>query len=283
MRSPWPAIDGRYFTIDGDTQTRPWQPIQPRTVISLSTAGTVARGVLVEDASYDVADEFDPVVTRLVTETTAVPLWAKEPVYDVRTWRPTRWQLVNTVRQPFGLEQQLVVTPAQYRAVTESRGVLRRMTRLRYTIYYGRADGDSLPPSVWRLETMPASGAGEVDLDVEITDLSGVARAVALYTEGDGEWHAVELTSGSPDGHWRGQLPATRGLEYLVQAVDTKGNVATADERGRYFTVGTRQLYLPSLRREPRSGPEMPLRGPGERPGPRSASDAAGVTASSWR
>ncbi|MCA9918035.1 MAG: hypothetical protein KC445_08790, partial [Anaerolineales bacterium] len=242
------AVNGQYFTVEGQTQTIAGYPIQPLTSQDISQPDTIARGILFEGGVYETVPSFNPVVTRVITDDSRIDLWQQEPEFAVfNSWTPSTWSLINSVRKAEGIQQQLVTIPAQYKATTGSLGTARKMTELTYTIYYS-VTNDYVPPSIWAVDQL-ADSPDTIALAVEVTDFSAnIMRVVATYTIGDGLWYSVDL---APDGEniWRttanASLPRSDKLEFFVQAVDASGNVAIHDNKGHYFGLGIFEIYLP--------------------------------------
>lgn len=234
---------GAYFRLAGETTALPGRPISARTSISITHAGVAARGVFFDGGRYRTIQPFDPVIARTITDTTTIPLWQSEPRFDQPGWTRTQWALVNTVGYGGALRQKLVVTPEQYRPLDGRVGVLRQLDAITYTLYYSN-HADTLPPSVWSVQAHMDMGNRRTDLTVDATDFSDVIRVAVTYTDGKGGWHTTDLTHASED-RWTGTLPAVRGLEYFVQAVDAVGNVGFNDNKGRYFTLSEAQVTLP--------------------------------------
>jgi hypothetical protein len=209
-------------------------------------AETVAQGAVFEGGQYVTLKSFDPVVTRVITE--GIDLKQPEPVYQAAGWTPSLWDSLNSVRTPAGLQQQLIVIPAQYRSITGQTGVERRMKKMSYTIYYSTTQ-DLIPPNIWQVQSsLVAQDA--VNVIVETTDLSGVVRVIVAYTTDDGVWQTVDLRKKrGQESLWQlppGQaLPNHPRLEYFVQAVDSGGNVAFQDNKGEYF--GLNNKYFPII------------------------------------
>ena len=163
------------------------------------------------------------------------------------SWTPSAWALINSVRTPEALRQQLVVIPAQYRAADAAEGTERLFTEMSYTVYYS-GSSDVIPPSIWTVRAAAERGDDAAHLQVDVTDFSGVVQVTAAYTTGDGEWRTTPLARAADDpSRWLGLLPIRSGLTYFVQAVDGAGNVALQDNRGYYFTLRVRQQYLPLI------------------------------------
>ena len=179
----------------------------------MTLGGLPATGKVFEGGEYLIFNRFDPVITRVITDDTRIELWQTEPVYNVSTWTPTTWGLINSVRAPDGLRQQLVVIPAQYRALGGQVGLERLFTTITYTVYYSTTE-DTIPPSIWEVRTHLTSS--QANLTVDVTDFSGVVRTVAAYTAGDGIWRTADLAQTQGNSNmWTGSLPLAPRLEAL--------------------------------------------------------------------
>jgi len=232
---------GTYYSIQGEVEVNEGQPIQPRTSLSITLAGTMARGAVFEGGRYHTFHNFDPVVTRVITDQAQT---REEPGFGFKEWTPSTWDLINSVRTPEGWQQQLVVIPAQYRATTDWLGVERRFDVMTYTVYYSTTK-DTIPPSIWVVSQL--EGTETITVEVEVTDFSGVTRVAVAYTTGDGLWQTIDLAQSANPNAWVGSLPSRAGLEYFVQAVDGGGNVAINDNKGWYFGLPPYRTYFPLI------------------------------------
>ena len=195
-------------------------------------------------------EDFDPVVTRLITDASHRPLWQVEPAFDsAGRWQPSWWTLVNQVWKPEGAEQRLVAIPAQYRSTTLDRGTERVFEAMTYTVYYS-STLDFVPPSIWSVSAYQQ--AGVVQVVVEATDLSDVMRVGAAYTHGDGVWRTADLLRSAASPNLRtGAMPLDEEMEWFVQAIDGGGNVAFNDNKGAYFGAPSNlRTWLPVVYRE---------------------------------
>jgi hypothetical protein len=241
---------GTYLSVDGETQISPWKPIQPRTEATITLEEWPATGIVFEGGQYQTFEDFDPVVTRVITEDARLEMWQTEPDYEAGGWVPATWGVVNTVRTLNGRQQQLVVIPGQYRSENKSIGTERLFTSMTYTVYYSNT-ADTIPPSIW----VVAANADDnlVEVTVEATDFSAVKRVAIAYTIGDGQWKVTDLVkSDENDSLWTGVFSSQEPATFFVQAVDGGGNVTTNDNKGRYFSR-QHNVYLPLIMKVPDS------------------------------
>ncbi|MEZ4660189.1 MAG: hypothetical protein R2911_21745 [Caldilineaceae bacterium] len=200
---------GRYFEVQDQPPQVIWQqPIQPRTNITITVPDNVAQGAFFEGGDYTTYPTFNPVVTRVITQTTqpTADEVIQEPVYTEQAWRPTTWDLINSIRTPAGRQQRLVVIPGQYRyqqTIQTSDGVQyigeqRLFTKLDYTLYYSTTR-DTIPPAIWQVTQTPSADATKLTIGVESTDFSTVVRVAVAFTYGDGKWQVKDLARGVND------------------------------------------------------------------------------------
>ena len=233
---------------DMEMEVNMGQPVQPRLSVNVSLSDTIAHGVVFEGGIYNVAENFDPAVTQVITDT--LSLESSEPEFDFPIWVPSTWDVMNSVRTQTGVDQNLVIIPAQYRATTPITGVERIFEELTYTVYYSDKK-DGLPPMVWKVEARHQENE-KIAFKVETTDFSGVARVVVAYTNGTGEWQTFDLEEADFDNNlWGGTIPESADIDFFVQVLDTAGNVSVVDNKGLYFQpLGRYKVYLPLVVRQ---------------------------------
>jgi hypothetical protein len=133
--------NGAYYTLVGsdDVQVTGHRPVQPRASVDVArTDGLYAQGVLMTGGTFTEVVGFDPVVSRVVTETSAL---ATEPTYPITdTWYP---QQVGSLNRFLSIDAQmrerLVVVPGQFRAAdtgSSTTGSERLYEDLSFDIYY---------------------------------------------------------------------------------------------------------------------------------------------------
>jgi hypothetical protein len=235
------AIAGVYFSVGGEIESNPGEPIQPRTSVTITLAGETPHGAFFEGGTYKVLPAFDPVVARIISDVVDLP--PAEPPFDFSgRWQPPTWSLINQLWTPEGVSQRLVVVPAQYRSASPTRGTERLFEQMDYTVYYSPST-DWIPPSIWRVQRTSLDREND-EVHVEVTDLSYVARVAVSYTAGDGDWRTVNLGRMRHDPNlWAGAIPHHPDMEWFVQVVDTAGNVAVDDNRGGYFGPAYRRWF----------------------------------------
>jgi len=230
---------GRYFSIDSQVVANGGRPVQPRMSLDISEADTEARSVLFIGGSYSDLEGFDPVISRPVTDTGLA-----EPSFLALEWYPAHLAVINRVPTANELLERLVVVPGQYR----NPGTERLWTELTFDITYSTAADHTLP-TIWQVNAGQTPWAASFAVDV--TDDSAVQSVVVTYSLGDGRWRSLDLAPGGVGDTWRGALPLSGGEQvvgFLVQAVDTAGNIARTNNKGLLFEPMS-QIFLPVIPR----------------------------------
>ncbi len=231
------------------------------------------RGVKLIEAEYSDSADFDPVVTRVVTQGLRYsPGVELEPPFatDGRLFpeRPFAYNVVDTLAGP---RTQLSITPAQYRSTTENSGTLRGFSRMTFevTYVYGEAltpdvAQDTLPPRISQTNltfqpeepwqgTLTISTVARDDGDID----SGLASVIALVSSAGHNSRQVVLTPAG-NGLYRADIPVRAydpPLEVVIQALDQAGNNAyDGSKAGAYIFDPAAAMapffnYLPIIRR----------------------------------
>jgi hypothetical protein len=233
---------GSYYAINDQIEANIGQPIQPRTNIDITLSGNSAHGVFVESGTYETFQSFDPVITRVITD--SVSYNPSEPLFNTPVWTPSSWDVINSIRTQNGIDQQLVLIPAQYKTETGITGIERTFKDLTYSIYYSNSE-DGLPPFIWKVEI--ERRINDVNIIVTVFDRSDIVRVGVTHTSHDGTWTTVNLSK-IDTSHWGRTIPITDDLHFFVQALDGAGNVAVADNKGSYYSPPSK-LFLPLISR----------------------------------
>jgi hypothetical protein len=227
------TADGTFFALDSRTQMEAGAPIQPLFFadVSAPTAGAL-HGALLRSATYTDRPNFTPLIARPMNEYTTT---AGTP-FTATGWYPPVPFAASRASGP----ENLVALLGQYRAETRTE---RLYDRLAFDLFYG-ASFDWQPPA---LAWVSARTEGALtNIKIKADDPSGIHRVVIAYTVGQRAWFSVDLPRYTLH-KWMGFIPA--GATWFVQAVDGAGNVAVADNKGRYFTTrwGGARVYLPTV------------------------------------
>jgi uncharacterized repeat protein (TIGR01451 family) len=215
---------------------------------------TIAHGALMVGGSFADLPDFDPTVSRVVTEEL---YYEVEPAYPMGVWYPAHLGTVNRFLAIDGQSRErLVVVPGQFWAtsdVTPTVGVERLYSDLAFEVYHAPITAtDFIAPSIWQAEAISTSLFLRFRVRVE-DDSGSVVRTVVLYREeGDPYWSKAELAYDAAAGLAEGFVPPVDSpIYYFVQAVDPTGNVALVlDHESPWKGPVDGDLWDPSLPRD---------------------------------
>lgn len=246
---------GTYYALadQTDVHVSGGRPVLPRTGVNVHQDDAVAHGVLWVGGSFTDVTNFDPVVSRVVTDQLYVET---EPLYPTETWYPLQMGAINRFLTIGGQSREkLIVVPAQFQASTPASptsGVQRLYDSLQFQVYHAPfTSTDFIAPSIWQVQAL--STTQSLQFRVEVEDDSGmIQRTVVLYRPLTGQsrhtWSRVELAYDAASGWAVGSGPPPASpIEYIVQAVDPAGNVALALDHGQPFrrTTDATLVFLP--------------------------------------
>ena len=232
---------GQYFAFRGDQQTTADQPVQPRHVVDLTQAGRRLQGVLLTDL-----ESVDQSLPDPVYFTPAVDLGSTAP--EVRTTTaifPSALQSVSRFTSPTGPRDQAVLVPGQFIGVPDhptGGGTQRLFTsttaRALYAPIAGPGVGDVQTPRIVRSEAV-LDDLGRLTFRVRVDDAGTLVFVNALFTDAGhpGEWQALRLVR-QADGTFAETTSIAStvvDVDFIVQAVDAGGNVATSTNKGALF------------------------------------------------
>jgi len=120
------------------------------------------------------------------------------------------------------------MTAGQFNSVQNTE---RLYDTLSFDIYHSNSL-DFEPPAISDVSGIYANGT--LTITATVTDTDGVLRVAVTHTDGGGVWESVDLT-GVGDDRWEIALQLPANVEYLIQAVDTNGNVSLDDNAGAYY------------------------------------------------
>ena len=229
------APDGsQFYDADGLTQSTHPYPIMPKTVTDLPPDGSnIAKGALLQSGTISEQSPFNMSFANATIDNSAI-----EPATAFETIYPTTHQSIGTfVDQTGSPTQTLVVLPGMFRpdgnlTNSPSIGTFRKLTASQWQVTYGNPD-DVTGPQFVSIDGTPAASSTQFSVNVagaENDDTVVVVRVAALYIGGT-TYQTVNLTQGAGT-LWTGSLPSGQVREFTVFALDSDGNVATANNRG---------------------------------------------------
>ena len=228
------AADGVYYSLGGEVQASAGRPVQPRSSVpAAAVANHSLRGTLLISATYSDMFSFDPLVTRLVTDTTL-----SEPPLVASGWFPPRFWAANQ----FGDQNRISIVGGQF---NRNGSVERLYGDLQLETYHvndaSPEAADFLPPTVWDVSSEIVVGGA--NFAVVAQDNSSLARVLVTHNVpgggGAGLWKSVDLSYNAGSMVWTASVPGLDdSSQFFVQALDKAGNVTLASNSGQYFTVG---------------------------------------------
>ena len=231
------TANGDYYRVVGEgsggvevTPRRPIQPLSIRDVTQPASVG-LAHGAIIESlTSLPDEQNFDAAWSRVEVDSS---LRGPELVGEGSSG--TKLQAITTIDLPGGsLHQQLLLVAGHFRSDgqldDEGIGIQTLYTQQQVKVYYASAAAtDFTPPTFNPVEVLRVGST--VGFAVDVTDNAGasaVKRVLALYQDCNGQWRRAELAKGA-GSRWSGGgtvATACNDLSYLLQAVDSAGNVA---------------------------------------------------------
>ena len=233
--------EGSYYTLDGDYHRSDNSPLEPRRFVQPRVNGGLLHGAIFRGGVYSDVSAYDPVVAAAAIITAGV---SAEGTVTAPNWFPAiPFQVLNVNPTTDGNQESLVVQFGQFRPADRRHRLFSQMS---FDLFYSGQD-DFTPPIV----TVTGRLYGEMlEVRAVATDTSGIHGVWVTFTAGDGHWRSVGMVRGKDPALWQALLSPSAGLEYIVQVVDGAGNVAVADNDGRYYTVPQAyRFYLPLLLR----------------------------------
>ena len=258
---------GDVFSVDGEVQFvhfRPLQPIVRRDVTS--STGEVASGAFLtalatEDITVtDIAFARLPVIALGATEP---EVETDEVVFPTAFTNIANYKAPPPTGGPFESRQQLNVIVGQFTSPMDggTSGTERLFRSFDAQVFYRPApsaaaaatatlavEDDFVRPE---FDNVQASVVGtspnqQAAFSVDATDNVGVTRVAVLYLQsvdsGTGSWTLVDLIQGTGN-NWAGGGPvdlsgiANGQVDYMVQAVDSNGNVANSTFKGLFYVA----------------------------------------------
>lgn len=230
------TVDGQYYSADDGVQYTHLRPIQPKVEVPVDRDGLFARGAIITGMTSHDESNFDVAFARPV-----IDLSLNEPETEFSgIVFPTRFVNIGVANLTEGRTETLNVIPGQYRSDDDpanAPGVQRLFDQMDITVYYADDEADVTPPVIHQADSVLFNG--QASFVVETTDEApgSVVRVLLLYQEeGSSDWFSIDLIKSATGDIWTGGVPiTTTKVDYLVQAVDSSGNVGTGSNKGQYF------------------------------------------------
>jgi hypothetical protein len=251
---PLDEPDGCYYTLDGLATGMSDQPIQPYFIFNSSLERTSQHGVLWLGGTFVEETGWKPVIAELISNGGSGSNHGSLPRHD--TPKPRRRKRIlggdPTSCPASDTEPNSLVVPTG-EALGDSHSIQRRFTRMDFdALYFNNTidPGENCDNSgpTFLSPDVPYHTVEEkvISWKVPVEDVSGVWRVVVVYNEtGQHQWVPLDLTFDKNSERWQGSLELHAVLNYVVQAVDNRGNVSWLD-------------YAPRVLPESGVSPEVP-------------------------
>jgi len=237
--------------------TNPAEPALPLQAVNVTptNGALVLRGVGLLGATYSDSTVL-PLTGAPTTELRGVHTPFSSPVFfPMRLWTSNYFSTLSG-----GNGTNLLVTPAQHRALDASNSTLRQYSGLLLRLFYSDLSAVTNPankaaflsdaPTIVRVNAAPSTGGTTFSAQVVGDPAAGIHEVWVTYTSGaggSGNWTTVPLQQcGTPSPpvcgatadsqFWKGEvatLPAD--TRYIVQAASSTGLVSLDDNLGRYY------------------------------------------------
>ncbi|RME47699.1 MAG: hypothetical protein D6796_07375, partial [Caldilineae bacterium] len=244
------TLSGTYYTLGGEIQGSPGRPIQPRTSLAISQTvqGLTVHGAVLWDGNFTDIANFDPLITRPVTDVTL-----PEPPLKVGGWFPDKVWAVNRfgVTDPAD-DVSLVLVGGQFKKNADNNlGIERLYSAMQLHLYYSDNTSDYKPPVIWNIRALKFPN--RITVEVDVSDESGIEAVIITYrpTSDPGSFRSLVLqppASSQQSGTWSGVIPGESETSFYVQVVDRAGNVQMSGNKGLFFAPQPQpslSLYLP--------------------------------------
>jgi hypothetical protein len=234
----------------------------------------VPRDVQFLGGIYGQENGFNPQMTRIITETSAILTETDlEPTFEAGAgiWYPARFFGLSSVEAEGGIRDQLTSAAAQFRADADGRlGAIRPYSQMIFRVLYidpgaeGAAEllDDNDPPVIERVVVEPlggaqiAQGAGPTTRATVIASDargSGLQEVRAIYILNDTQWIPISFSRPDPQNNpqlWVANIPLNSGVvRLIVSATDRAGNTSYYTAKGSFNPPEQPRLYMPTIRR----------------------------------
>ncbi|WP_404429346.1 hypothetical protein LG299_08910 [Microbacterium lacus] len=225
-----------YLTVPGQAPAVvPGQPVLPRIVSRLDAAppGLTARGALITGLTSIIEEDItEPAVTQPGVGIDQAAATKTDVAF------PSSYATVSRQQTADGPIDLLIVTPARVTINQNGRGVVEKFTSMTLEATYGdAASTDNTAPVIQSIQ-LPTPG--NTTMSIRATDMSGPPDTIAgmvllVQPEGSLTWSNVGVTrpGGTDTGdEWTAEVP-NGPFRWILQVVDTAGNVTTETARGK--------------------------------------------------
>ncbi len=266
---PVTGENGQYYTNDGQVQAPNYRPLQPYVSLPAGRSdspGLFAHGVVIDtltssdDAGSPPSGFLPDNVRPTLNSSAAEP----PPSFTDESWPEKIPTLVS-----LGQDQNVNLATGQFfiqGSGPSASGVERKWTQIDGRVTYSTSQ-DYTPPtidSIHAFESDPGQSDDVLAFSGQFSDLDPTNPAAghpgtvvfgqAIYDDGTGHWHPVQLQQDQVSGLWSAGVPFSGShVQYFVEICDAAGNCGYSSNKGNYFdaeplpppTVGTALTLTP--------------------------------------
>ncbi len=266
---PVTGENGQYYTNDGQVQAPNYRPLQPYVSLPAGRSdspGLFAHGVVIDalTSSDDPGSPPSGFLPDNVRPTLNSSADEPPPSFNDESWPEKIPTLVS-----LGQNQNVNLATGQFftqESAPSTTGVERKWTQIDGRVTYSTSQ-DYTPPtidSIHAFESDPGQTDDVLAFSGQFSDLDPtnpatghpgtVVFAQAIYDDGTGHWHAVQLQQDQDSGLWSAGVPFSGSqVQYFVEVCDAAGNCGYSSNKGNYFdaeplpppTVGTSLTLSP--------------------------------------
>ncbi|MCX6043639.1 MAG: pre-peptidase C-terminal domain-containing protein [Chloroflexi bacterium] len=229
---------GSYLSFNGSISADAGQPVEPLFYYSLASQPSDIRSIILRTATYTTEVQADPLIGTPINEFVPRGAGDEATLDNSFGWYPP---LPTEVRKLEG-QTTLVVQLGQYQPATDQ---LRLFSGLDVDVVYSLSP-DQTPPQVLVVDGLYNKDTGKVRVKAGVTDASGIKEVVLSYVENSSlaaaTFKSLNLQFNAASQKWEGSFNGGPTSRFFIQALDQGGNVASATNKGNFFTPAQDRL-----------------------------------------
>ena len=249
--------NGTFFNVDGEAQFLHYRPLQPIVRMDVTADnGDIAQGAFLTSVTTRDLNVDDIAYAMPVVDQGALspPVLSDEMSFPTTQTNVARYNAPPTAGGLFDERQQLNVMVGQFTSPLDgaTNGVERLFESFDTLVYYSEPGSlDQKRPYITNVQGGVGGdvlgGTGQAVFAADVSDASGVSRVGVLYRQsvdsGVGQWVLADLVFDTLTNRWTGGGPVEASglvdgeVDYMVQAVDSFGNVANSTFKGLFYVA----------------------------------------------
>ena len=255
--------NGSYYQVNGTpqagpgTQTTEFRPIEPLVALPATEPNLVAHGALVTDLSSTDTQGFTPAYSLpAVGSADSTPVAVGDAAFPGTLQRVATYGTFTSTGTADASQLDLIAGRILSNPATPGTGTQRIFNSISAHVFYDSPGSplasDYVPATIDTSQALTSPSA--VNFAVHVTPSSPgdpVLEVLVLYTDASnpGTWTPVTLSPASGAQDWSASVPPTTSgkVQYIVEAVDSAGNVAVSDNEGADFNGSAQPAISISL------------------------------------